>query len=72
MFRVIASIALVFLAIGGCSLGAILIFLVGPQFWREMVGPSLGPAAAITAYGVTIWVASRVLRLADWLLETSG
>ena len=71
MFRVLASMALVFLAIGGCSLGALMIFLIGPPFWRELVGPAWGAPAAIAAYGIVIWAASRLMRLADWLLQAS-
>jgi hypothetical protein len=72
MVRVLASMVLVFLAIGACSLGVLLIFLIGPPFWRELVGPAWGAPAAIGAYGLVIWMASRLLRLADWMLEGSG
>lgn len=64
--------ALVFLAIGGCSLGALLIFLIGPPLWRELVGPAWSAPTAIAAYGVVIWFASRLMRLADWLLAAPG
>jgi hypothetical protein len=72
MIRVLASMALVFLAIGGCSLGALAIFLIGPPFWREVVGPAWGAPAAIASYAFVIWTASRLMRLADWLLEAPG
>ena len=72
MFRVLASMALIVLAIGGCSLGALAIFLIGPPFWREVVGNAWGAPAAIVTYGVVIWIASRLMRFADWLLEASG
>ena len=71
MVRVLLSMVVVFLAIGSCSLGALAIFLIGPPFWRALVGPSWGAGAAIVTYGVVIWSASRMMRLADWLLEAS-
>lgn len=70
MVRVLASMALVFLAIGGCSMGAVLVFLIGPPFWRDTIGRDYGAFAAIGAYGALLWVASRLLRLADWLVES--
>jgi hypothetical protein len=72
MIRVLASMVLVFLAIGGCSLGALAIFLIGPPFWREVVGPAWSAPAALASYGVVIWMASRLMRLADWVLEATG
>ncbi len=70
MFRVLASMLLVFTAIGSCSLAVLVIFLIAPPFWSEAVGPRLAAYAAILSFGVVIWVASRLMRLADWLLET--
>jgi hypothetical protein len=62
---------IVFLAIGSCSLGALAIFLIGPPFWRALVGPAWSATAAIAAYGIVIWLASRLMRLADWLVDAS-
>ena len=69
MFRVQASMVLVFTAIAGCSLAALVIFLIAPPFWSETVGPKLAAYAAILSFAVVIWVASQLMRLADWLLE---
>lgn len=60
---------LVFTAIAGCSLAALVIFLIAPPFWSETVGPKLAAYAAILSFAVVMWVASQLMRLADWLLE---
>jgi hypothetical protein len=47
----------------------LVIFLIAPPFWSETVGPKLAAYAAILSFAVVIWVASQLMRLADWLLE---
>jgi glucose dehydrogenase len=72
MLRVFASLGLMFLAMAGCALAVILIFLFVPWLWESVFGPAWAPAAALAALVVAAWLFAKLMRLADRALDESS
>ena len=73
MLRLLASMALMALAIGGSALAVLAIFLFVPWAWESLFGPTWAPLAALAALGGMMWLSAKVMRLADRMLnESSG
>lgn len=68
MWRTVASLGLMFFAVGGSAFAVLIIFLVVPALWESLFGPSGAAFGALAALGLMTWCFARLMRFADRLL----
>jgi hypothetical protein len=69
MWRIAASMGLMFLAVAWSGLAVIVVFLVVPSLWEWLLGPSGAAYGAMAALALMVWVSARMMRLADRLIS---
>lgn len=69
MWRAFGSLALTFVAMGWATAASAICFFYLASFWRDTFGRAASFYAAVVALALCIFVAHKLLRLADWLLE---
>jgi hypothetical protein len=68
MWRIAGALGLMFGAVAWAALSMVIIFLIVPGLWEAVFGSRGAPFAAIAAFGLMVWISSRMMRLADRLL----
>ena len=69
MFRIVASMGLMFAALAWSVLAMVVIFLIVPSLWEEVLGPYGAPFGALLALAGVIWGSAKMMKLADRLLS---
>ena len=69
MFRIVASMALMFGALAWSVLAMVVIFLIVPALWESLFGPFGAPFGALLAFAGAIWSSGKMMKLADRLLS---
>jgi hypothetical protein len=69
MWRTLASLGLMFVALGWSAFAVLLVFLIVPGIWEPLLGPTGGVVAALVALVGVIWSSGRLMRWADRLLQ---
>jgi hypothetical protein len=67
MWRIAASMGLMFGAVLWSAIAVIIIFLFVPTMWEALFGPTGGALAAVVVLGLMIWVSTKMMGLADRL-----
>ena len=68
MWRIAASIGLMFGAVAWSVIAMVAIFLFVPSLWEALFGPRGAPVGAMLALAGVVWCAAKLMRLADRLI----
>jgi hypothetical protein len=67
MWRIAASMGLMFGAVLFSAIAVIVIFLFVPTMWEALFGPTGGAFAALAALAGMVWVSTKMMKLGDRL-----
>jgi hypothetical protein len=70
MWRIAASMGLMFFAVLWSGLAVGIIFLFVPALWEFLFGPTWAPLAALVALGLMVWLSAKMMRLSDRLISS--
>jgi hypothetical protein len=69
MWRIAASMGLMFFAVAWSGLAVMVVFLIVPSLWEWLFGPSRAAYGAMAALGLMVWASAKMMRLADRLIS---